>query len=403
MTAVDTSSSRLNSVSVLAVTLLMQAAASAAVIAPSIAAPRLLAMLEVSQVATGVYVALVYAGAIVSSQWGAVLVRRWGPIRTSQASLLLCVAGLPLMAVPHLAAATAGAILLGLGYGPMTPASSEMLARSTPPSRLALVFSIKQTGVPLGGVVAGLLVPSALLAWGTTAAMALIAVICLLGMALGQPLRRDLDALRDPLSPLPKLANIIGPVRAVLAHPILRRLSIASLVFAMVQGSLSYYLVTFLTADLAWTIVAAGGALSVLQVASIVGRIAWGTLADKLHDGPRRTLRYITVLMALASLAMAGLAVSTNTWLVLLVLSIYGGTAIGWHGAVLGTVARVVPHGEAASATAGNLFLSFFGALIAPPLFGLAGALFGSLGMAFALYALPLAWVLYRLSSRWPE
>jgi len=403
MTAASSSSSRFKSFSVLPVTLLMQAAASAAIIAPAVAAPRLTAMLNVSGVAIGIYVALVYSAATLSSQWGAVLVRRWGPIRTSQAALLLCAAGLPLMAVPHLAAATAGAVLLGLGYGPMTPASSEMLARSTPPERIALVFSIKQTGVPLGSGLAGLLVPSALLAWGATAAMALIALLCLLGIALGQPLRRELDALRDARSPLPKLANITAPMRAVLKHPVLRRLSMAAMMFSAVQASLNSYLVSFLTADLAWTLVAAGGALSVAQGASIVGRIAWGAAADRLRDGPRRTLRWLTILMGLAGVVLAGFAASTGAWLVLAVLAIYGGTAIGWHGVVLGTVARVVAHDEAASATAGCLFFAFFGSLIAPPLFGLAGALFGSLGLAFALLAVPLLWVLYVVDRRWPE
>jgi len=403
MTVVKTSASRLESRSVLPVTLLMQAAASAAIIAPPIAAPRLTAILNVSGVAIGLYVALVYSSAMLSSQWGAVMVRRWGPIRTSQASLLLCSVGLLLMAVPHLAAATAGAVLLGLGYGPMTPASSEMLARSTPPERIALVFSIKQTGVPLGGALAGLLVPSALLAWGASAAMALMALLCLVGMGLAQPLRRALDALRDPRSPMPKLGNITGPMRAILAHPTLRRVSLAAMIFSAVQASLGSYLVSFLTADLAWTLVAAGGALSIAQGASILSRVAWGALADRLHDGPRRTLRWLAILMALASVAMAGLAATTGAWWVLAVTTVYGATAIGWHGAVLGTVARLVAHEEAATATAGCLFFAFFGSLIGPPLLGLAGALLGSLGLAYALLAVPLLWVLYLLGSRWSE
>ncbi len=96
--------------------------------------------------------------------------RRWcgagGPIRTSQAALVACVAGLGLVSVPQLGAAIAGALLLGVGYGPITPASSQMLARTTPPERYALVFSVKQTGVPLGGALAGLMVPVVLDAAG---------------------------------------------------------------------------------------------------------------------------------------------------------------------------------------------------------------------------------------------
>ena len=61
----------------------MQAAASAATIAPAVAAPALLVRLGVGPVAVGLYVAAVYLVAMLSSQLGAALVKRWGPIRTS--------------------------------------------------------------------------------------------------------------------------------------------------------------------------------------------------------------------------------------------------------------------------------------------------------------------------------
>ena len=85
----------------LPVTLLIQAASSAATLAPAAAAPRLLAGLGLGAGAVGLYVATVYLGAMVSSQWGAALVRRLGPIRTSQLSLAASALGLLLVVVPH--------------------------------------------------------------------------------------------------------------------------------------------------------------------------------------------------------------------------------------------------------------------------------------------------------------
>ena len=139
----------------LPITLLVQAASSAALIAPAVAAPRLLAALDLGAVAVGIYVALVYVAAMFSGLWGAALARRLGPIRTSQLALICSAAGLSLIALGALPLAMLGALLIGIGYGPITPTSSEMLARTTTPARMALVFSIKQTGVPLGGTVAG--------------------------------------------------------------------------------------------------------------------------------------------------------------------------------------------------------------------------------------------------------
>ena len=381
----------------LPITLLVQAAVSAAIIAPAVAAPRLLEALHASTVVVGIYIAIVYGAAMISSQWGAPLVRRWGPIRTSEVSLGLCAAGLLLVALPQPMIALCGAILLGMGYGPITPASSEMLARSTPPSRIALVFSIKQTGVPLGGVVAGLIVPFVLTMLDARWAMASMAAICIVGIALAEVLRNALDAHRDAHSPLPTLSRMTQPLRFVWAHHLLRRLALCTLVFSCVQVSFTSYLVSFLHDDLTWTIVASGAALSIAQVAAIAGRIVWGLVSDRWRGGARLTLFWLALAMALPGIAMPFLTASMPHAWVIALLVVYGATAIGWNGVFLGTVARVVPHDQAAMATAGSLFFTYFGVLIGSPLFGVASGTIGRIGPAFALLALPLAWTLWTL------
>ncbi len=383
--------------STLPITLLVQIAASAALLGPTVAAPRLLAHLGLTPVAVGLYVAIVYFGATLSSQWSAALIKRWGPIRTSQLALLLCTAGLLLVSLPSIPAAVAGALLIGAGYGPITPASSEMLARTTPPHQYALIFSIKQTGVPAGGAVAGLLVPSVLNFAGHQAALGAVALLCLGGTALGQVLRRDLDRLRDAASPLPMLSSMTGPIRFVLAHPVLRRLAISSLVFSTVQVCLTAYLVSFLNADLGWTLVAAGAAVSAAQFGGVGGRVLWGVVADRRGD-PRGTLLALGVAMALASVTMSLLSPATPALWIFILAGIYGATAVGWNGVYLGTVARVVPVHQAAMATAGSLFFTYLGVVIGPPVFGLVGELAGSFGVAYAALALPLAWTIWLLA-----
>ena len=380
----------------LPLTLLIQAAASAATIAPAVAAPALLPRLEVGAVAVGIYIALVYLAAMGSSQWGAALVKRWGPIRTSQVALGATALGLMLVALPHVAAAAFGALLIGAGYGPITPASSEILARTTPPERYALVFSVKQTGVPVGGALAGLLVPTVLGHQGPVWALALIAALCVLGALLSEVLRGDLDALRDPAAPLPTLARLAQPMRFVASHAVLCTLALCSLVFSAVQVCVSSYLVSFLTHDLRWTLVAAGVGLAAAQVAGVVGRVLWGVLADRSGEA-RGALIGLAVAMALCGLAMPWLTPSMPHAAVTAVLGAYGATAIGWNGVFLATIARVVPLEQAALATSGCLFFTYFGVVVGPPLFGATGGALGALGPSFALLALPLAWSLWQL------
>jgi len=389
----------------LPVTTFVQAASSAAVIGPTVAAPLLLERLQLPTAAVGVFMALVYLGAMLATQVGAFVVRRAGPIRASQLALLASGLGLLLLSTPLLPLVALGAWVIGLGYGPITPASSQMLSRTTEARHFALVFSIKQTGVPLGGVIAGLLVPplaglgggpqgGAIALWG-------LAALCVLAAASALPLAAALDAERDAGSPWPRPAQMLEPVRFVATHAVLRRVALVSFVFSMVQVSLTSYLVSLLTGDLRWTLAAAGAALAASQVAGVAGRIAWGFIADR-GLGARRTLLGLALGMLASALAMPLLSPASPAWAVTALLAAFGATAVGWNGVYLATVARLVPQPQAGMATAGTLFFTFLGVVIGPSVFGSVAGALGGLAPAFALLALPLAlglWVLAR--SRW--
>jgi len=385
----------------LPITTFMQAASSAAVIGPTVAAPLLLHNLQLGPAAVGVFVALVYLGAMFATQIGAFAVHRWGPIRASQAALSCSAAGLLLLATPLLPLVALGAVFIGLGYGPITPASSQMLARTTDPKHYSVVFSIKQTGVPLGGVVAGLLVPPLAALGGAAAALVGIAALCAVAALSAAPLARELDRERHPTAPWPSPRQVLAPTRFVAGHAVLRAIALCSFVFSIVQVSLTSYMVSFLTGDLQWTLVAAGAALAASQVAGVVARVVWGFVADH-RLGPRRVLLGLALGMAACSLLMPLLTPSTPAPWVITLLCVFGATAVGWNGVYLATVARLAPPGQAATATAGSLFFTFFGVVIGPPMLGAAGAALGALGSAFALLALPLAggvWLLAR--ARW--
>ncbi|WP_427912814.1 MFS transporter [Ramlibacter sp. MMS24-I3-19] len=371
----------------LAVTLAIQALVSMAVITVPVLAPALGAALAVSPTLVGVYIAMVYAAAMLASLSGGAVVARFGAIRVSQMCLVLCAAGLAIGALPSVAAVAIGAVLVGLGYGPVTPASSHLLARSTPAHRMSLVFSLKQTGVPLGGVLAGALVPL-LLGFGWQAALLCVAIANLACALVAQPLRRELDADRDARQPF-VVGHLARPIRLVLSHAELRRLAGCSLVFSIAQLSLTTYLVTYLTATLGYALVAAGLALSVSQFAGVGGRIAWGYVSDRWL-GARRTLAGMAVLMTLAVLATALLPVGTSPTLVLVVLAVYGMSAIGWNGVYLAEVARQAPAGQASLATGGSLAFTFLGVVLGPPVFGALAGLTGSYRAGFGAVALVL-------------
>ncbi|MCD6076768.1 MAG: putative transporter [Ramlibacter sp.] len=388
----------MNSWAPLAITLAIQAMVAMALLTLPSMAPRVAASVGISATYIGLYIAVAYIGAMGASLASGALVARYGSIRVSQIGLLLCALGLALCAVPLVPVMALGALVVGLGYGPVTPASSHLLARTTPAHRMSLVFSVKQTGVPLGGALAGAIVPGLELLAGWQQALLAVAAANLLCAAIAQSLRTEFDADRDPTRPV-RIGNFLEPVRMVLAHPALRMLASCSFVFSIAQLSLTTYLVTYLTDNLAYGLVTAGFMLSASQVGAVVGRVFWGYVADRWF-GARRMLALLAMLMALSSVATALLQPVLPAVVVLAVLVVFGASAIGWNGVYLAEVARQAPAGMAGLATGGTLAITFLGVVLGPPLFGAVSGLFGSYQAGFAALAVPLGVIAFVLMRR---
>lgn len=385
----------------LAVTLAIQALVSMAVLTVPAMAPAMAQALNVSPTLIGVYVAIVYLGAITTSLLAGPLVIRYGAIRVSQLGLLTCAIALAVVALaPWTSATILGAFLIGAGYGPITPASSHLLARTTPAHRVGLVFSIKQTGVPLGGVMAGALVPALLLAGGTGTALLAVAAGNLACAVLAQPLRGTLDGDREPGRPL-TFTSLAGPLRMVASQPALARLSAFSFVFSASQMCLATYLVTYLHTSLGYSLVAAGAMLAAAQAGGIVGRIVWGYVADRWLDS-RRVLALLAALIAVCSAGAAALQADVPVAVVLALLVAFGASATGWNGVFLAEVARIAPPGMASAATGGALAVTFLGVVIGPALFGALSAIFGSYRAGFLALAFPAALCCWLLAARRP-
>ena len=360
----------------LAATLAIQVFTSLAATAPAVLAPELAQTMGVAPQWIGLFVGIVYVGAMLASLASAGFIERYGAIRVSQFGVLLCAAGTILIGL--LPASFAGllvavAIMIGVGYGPITPASSQILARTTPPSQMGLMFSIKQTGVPAGAALAGALLPIAALTMGWRAALVTVGLVGLGVVAAAQSTRRALDTDRTPGLAF-SLPAILARLKLVAKSPPLAELARLGFAYAAVQVCLSSYLVVFLHGALQWSLVASGLALTVATIGGAIGRIVWGALTDR-GLGPRRALSLIGLLAGICGIALAFATPAWPAWIVLSVAALFGGTAIGWNGVQLSELARQAPPGSAGAVTGAASFITFGGVVIGPPLFAALTAL----------------------------
>jgi len=381
---------------VVGATTLVQALVTLATLTVATLGPEITRSLGIPSESVGYQMSLVYVCGAVSAVLAGGMVGRHGAGRTSQFALLMGGLGCALGATGSFWALVPASAMIGWGYGMTNPASSHILFRFTPARRRNLIFSLKQTGVPLGGVLAGLMLPGLGLAHGWQTALAVSAGLALSMAALLQITRPAWDDDRQPAhrrdgpSPLSGLA-------LVWAHPGLRALALMTFCFAAVQLSLTTFMVTLLVEGLDRSLVLAGMVASIAQVAGALGRVFWGWLADRLGGG-MLTLALIGVISMLCALATGFMTPTWPTWLIAVLLTLFGVSAIGWNGVFLAEVARMCPPGQVGMATGGALFFTFAGVGVGPALFsamvpilGGYAATFPAIGM-FAVMGTALIW-----------
>jgi MFS family permease len=333
----------------------------------------------------GVFVGVLYLGAMLTSLASGGFIERYGPIRVSQVCAVLCACGLVLTTGPVWALLIAPA-LIGIGYGPITPASSQLLARTASPQTMALTFSIKQTGVPLGAALAGALLPVITAGHGWRVAILAVAGSGVLIALLAQPTRAALDVGLSREHRV-SLERLLAPLKLVVRSPKLLELTTTGFVYAATQACLLSFLVIYLNQELDRTLIDAGLALTVATVGGIVGRISWGMVADRWL-APRRMLGLLGVVAGGCALGASSFG---PTWSVLaesLVCALFGVTAIGWNGVQLAEVARHSPRGKAGAITGASGFITFAGVVVGPPVFALLATLTGSYAIGFATMGL---------------
>ena len=347
----------------------------------------------------GLHTALVYAGALVSGPLTGPLIRRHGAVRVLQVGLLLIGCGIALAALGHAWALALSAFVAGTGHGPVTPGGSHLLASRTPPRRRALVFSLKQAGVPGGAMFVAAVAPAIALVGGWRAGVLAIAGVAFLVAIALQPLRAALDGGRDPRAGGAGLAAVAreaaGSLGLLRSDRALRRLTLMSCGYGVGQFCFLTFFVTYQVATLGTPLAEAGLWMALAQAAGVFGRIGWAVVADR--TGARAPLVACGLLAAAAALVLAAAGPDWPSLVVIGAGVVMGATAVGWNGVMLAEAARLAPPGQVGGATAALSFAFAISMLIAPPAFsGLVG-LTGGYSAGFLLCFLALlggAWAI---------
>ncbi|MBN43659.1 MAG: MFS transporter [Alphaproteobacteria bacterium] len=346
---------------------LIQAMISWAVFAPPVLAKQALTEMGLDPAWIGLQPTILFTAAMFSSMMCAGLSTRFNPMRASQMMVLLCAVGSACIATGSLGLVALGSALIGAGLGPATPASSHILSKTTPRHLQPLVFSIKQTGVPIGGAMAGFLAPPLMLFWDWQTAMLVVAMACLVTVIVTEIWSSGYQQYADPTIRV-KL-ELIGPVRLVLNSPILRWLLAGCVPLVIAQYALTTFIVLYLQEDIGLSVLTAGAVLAIAQASGGIGRIIFGAIASRWFS-PTLMLLLLAVLASAAAFLTASLTSSWPLSLIYGVGVIFGAGAAGWNGVYLAEAARRAPGGEVSRTTGAVGFIIFGAIVLGPAIFG---------------------------------
>ncbi|MES1927587.1 MFS transporter [Salinisphaera sp. T31B1] len=385
----------------LAVTLGAQSLAALAAFAPPVLAPVALKDLSLESDAwLGLYIALLYLSGMASTLSSGDLIARHGPIRVTQASLLLCATGIGLIAFGQPWLLPFAPLMIGLGYGPVTPAGSKILMIGGAPKAMGLVFSIKQTGVPLGAMTGGLALPWLIALGGWRFAVCVVAVLCIGAAGILQRWHGDFDTDLDRQRRVTwqRTAKSLGALKANRAAS---QLAWCSLFFGCMQLCVMTFLVAYLSRVFEMSLLAAGLFMSIAQAGGIVGRIGWGWLVDT-GIGARAVLIALALTMGGTAVGLGLLPATTPWWIIAAVVAVLGASSIGWNGVYLSELARVSGFEQVSTITGAALFFTYLGVVLGPPVFGGVLALTGAYTASFAIISAAVVLGSLFLLSRMP-
>ena len=370
----------------------------------------------------GWQVGTVYGATLVGCLFSGRIVARRGASEALQMAMLLTIIG---AGIACLFAESdwrvlwmfVGSSLIGLGYALTNPASSEMLLLFAG-KRGGLLFSLKQSSVPLGLVVAGIATPFCTETWGwQTSAIPLVLAACLsiglVQLGKGRFARtraeqerrarscqrmRERGGVGDSNRLAPRfvpnfVSNFVPnfmPWRGIVAFcrvPSLFWLAMASVSLSPLQMIVMGYTSPFAVEALGYNVVAAGLLLSLSQGATFVARPLWGWASDRSSFlSARRVIALLAAAGGVFSILLLFLPRGANFALAALLFALLAACAVGWNGLYMMSLARLRGSLSTSEATSSALFFTYGACFLGPFLFPFFLRVVGDFAWVFVLY-----------------
>jgi sugar phosphate permease len=357
-----------------------QTAYSAVFLGIPVLAPALQDTYDLDLTQLGLALAAANGGSIFTLlAWG-LLADRVGERAVLGAGIAGCGAGLVVAAY----APSFGVLVLALALGGALGASVNAASGRAVMSWFAadqrgFALGIRQTALPMGGLIAALALPPIEAAGGVRAGLLALAVGCFVAAVAG------LGGLREAPRGEEELTDLGSPVR----DPRMWKLSVGSALILAAQISILSFLILFLHQERGLTTAVAAGVFALIQALGAALRILSGRWSDRRHVriAPLRQL----ALALTATLAAAAALLSAPLAILIPVFVVAGALSLSWNGLSFTAAAELAGRARAGAALGFQQTALAMTSAAAPPAFA-AVVEAGSWSLAYGLAAaMPVA------------
>ncbi|MBC5810974.1 MAG: MFS transporter [Candidatus Eremiobacteraeota bacterium] len=331
-------------------------------------APAITQALGLSSAQFGWLVGAMLFGSAIATALAGVAVDAYGERRMILISGIVIGFSLFLCSVTHTYWLLLGCLAItGLGYAAATPAGGRAILLWFTHDR-GLAMGIRQMGVPLGGFVGALLLPSLANAYGYGFALAAGGVLALATAGVAAQWYRvpEHHAALVPKRVRELLVSMVGIAR----DPRLMFVMVTGMVLIVGQSSMVAFFPLHLVRVGGVHVAVAGAAIAVAQIGASLGRLGWGALSDRIFHNDRVAPMMVACLLVSGS-ALTVAFVPAHAALIIFPLAlVFGFAAAGWNGVHSAAQVEIGGPERAGSALGVALTGLFAAGVVAPPIFG---------------------------------
>ena len=261
-------------------------------------------------------------------------------------------------------------LLIGMFYSVSQPGGSKVILKWFPKENRGLAMGIRQAGIPIGGALAGVLIPFLTVQYNMTYAINSIACICIIGGVLFFVFYKEPYVQEEARKGHNKISFWME-LKVVICKKELYPIYITGICMISLQMVLVGHFMKFLAGEQSITFIVAGTVFSVMFFSGMIGRIALATISDVLYKGNRRIPLFIAVCASIGLMLLLVMNIHTITSGVLYgVSALLGFFSIGWFSLFIAEVAELASE-ESVGITVGlALTLNQIAIIVAPVLFG---------------------------------